>query len=117
MIDVEQLVLAMLRHCADRGLRCPTNREIIRYVRQATDGQQGVNEDCFPAALAFRGFCRVEVYGRNYRVVEIDRRRTADAPAGREPYLIITKGKRDQRFSASRRQRERPSLPPLERRA
>lgn len=79
-------VLAMLRDAAAAGLRCPANHEIraAAYAHGLT-----FPIECYPSELAYAGRIRVEVYARNWRVVEIDGLRTMEPPRGGEPYKVI----------------------------
>ena len=91
-ISPRQAVIALLKECAEKGLRCPSNPEIGTYVRAL--GFKFLSE-CQPSSLARQGILRTEVYGHNWRVIEIGGKRTKEAPAGQKPYLIIdVRGKR-----------------------
>ena len=86
-----RFVLDLLRRAAEHGERCPTRPEIREALEEA--GLPTPIYAC-PAELAYAGLIRIEVYGKNYRVVQIDDLRTAEAPAGWLPYLIIEDGRR-----------------------
>ncbi len=77
-------VLQVLRQAAAKGLRCPTNEEIEQQT-----GAMHFSET--PPQLALAGLLTVEIYGKNYRVIEIDGIRTAAAPEGRKPYRVYGK--------------------------
>lgn len=79
-------VLGILRDAASRGARCPTNEDLRQQLWAI-----GLTMPAYahPAELAYAKHIRVEVYGRNYRVVEIDGMRTAEPPEGGQPYLVI----------------------------
>jgi len=76
-------LLPVLCAVAAEGRRCPTARDLM------VAGHAGSSETI--TALAEQGLIRVEVYGRNWRVVEIVATgdRTAESPLGGEPYLVI----------------------------
>lgn len=83
--QVLQSVFNALERAACAGVRCPVNDELSATSRSAVP------------ALAYRGLIRVEVYGHNYRVVEIldgphKGKRTQAAPKGYRPYKVIDKG-------------------------
>lgn len=72
-----------LQRAAVAGARCPLS------------GSDGVTSD-LTAALAKSGRIKIEVYARNYRVVEIldgpnKGKRTRSAPVGHETYKLIDK--------------------------
>lgn len=86
---VNELNMSTLLHylCerAVAGDRCPTQNELLRagYTGTAT-----------PVALARAQRIRIEVYGRNWRVVEIREgehkgKRTQEPPGGGKPYKVI----------------------------
>lgn len=66
-------VLLILKDAAFRGVRCPTNPEIKRVVG-SLPYEDSVTQ------LAREGLCIAYLYGHNYRVVEIDGKKTAPAP-------------------------------------
>jgi len=76
-------LLPVLCAAAAEGRRCPTTRDLM------VDGHAGSSETI--TALAEEGLIRVEVYGRNWRVVEIRATgdRTQEPPLGGEPWLTI----------------------------
>lgn len=87
MVDVVVgAALSILRAAANKGERCPTNDELRRQLYELG---HTLSSDAHPAELAYEGLIKVEVYGRNYRVIEIEGKRTAEAPPGWEPYLVI----------------------------
>lgn len=91
VLNFRQFVLSELRRAARQGLRCPTNAElrdmaVSAGVRPTANG--------YPSDLAYLRKCRVEVYGQNWRVVEIDGMRTAEYKPGAVPYVVIQDGKR-----------------------
>ena len=90
LADIQDFVLGYLRGFAKRGERCPTNPEILNHCRE-----HGLTmpANMYPSALANRGLLRSEVYGTNWRVIEIDDYRTAERPGGGEPYKVIDKRK------------------------
>lgn len=73
--------MGLLRDAAEAGVRCPTNPEITKILGR-------LPFECTPTELARKGLITVEVYGKNWRVVEIDGKRTMEAPSGGRPYLI-----------------------------
>lgn len=75
-------MIGFLRDTAEAGLRCPTAVELA----------QAFGSVPYAAALgtlAKRGLLTVYVYGKNWRVVEIDGVRTAPPPHGGEPYRVL----------------------------
>lgn len=83
----QEIVLRILRECAAAGDRCPTNEQLKEMCRAQGASFQHASS---PAQLAAAGHCLVEVYPRNWRVVEIDGERTMKAPQG-VPWLRIDK--------------------------
>lgn len=77
-------VLAILRDAASRGERCPTNPEIRTILGE-------LPSHLIPSELAYDGHCVVEVYGKNWRVVEIDGKRTMACPHSQYCYRRIEK--------------------------
>lgn len=90
----EDVVLDLLRAAAAAGLRCPTNEALRASLRAA--GYLGLPAEMVPSELAERGRLRVEIYGRSYRVIEIDGQRTAAAPNPGAPWLIFDAAGRHQ---------------------
>lgn len=87
-MSARDVVLDMLRTAAREGRRCPTNPEL----RDALHKQGlGLSVSAIPPALARDGLLRIEVYSKNWRVVEVDGFRTAEDPRGGEPYKVIEK--------------------------
>lgn len=94
LTGAEQLVLDLLIAAAREGRRCPTSGEIYDAMLEA--GAPGGGWKAIVPDLARRGLIVVEVYGRNYRVVEIRQagpyygKRTAPAPQHYgAPYAVI----------------------------
>ena len=83
----EEVVLDLLREATRGGLRCPTNEALRASLRAA--GYLGLPVEMVPSELALRGRLRTEVYGRNYRVIEIDGQRTAPPPTPGTPWRVI----------------------------
>lgn len=80
--------LGILEAAAEAGERCPTRFDL----EDAGISQPGKHLD----DLILDGLIRVEVYGHNFRVVEIMEgkakgKRTMEAPKGYKPHLIRTK--------------------------
>ena len=84
--ETRDAVLAELRAAARAGRRCPTNADLRWALRKRG---LTLRADCLPSALAYAGVLRVEVSGRNWRVVQIDGHRTAENPKGHHTYLTI----------------------------
>jgi len=82
---MRKFVLGVLLAAAKAGDRCPSNDELLYACRR--NGHH-LPVDCHPSQLARAGHCISEVYAFNYRVVEIQGHRTAEAPGGRKPYKI-----------------------------
>lgn len=79
------LVLTELAWAAQIADRCPTNAELEKRLGS-------VPFEATPSELARQGYCVVYLYGKCYRVVEIDGHRTAPPPAHYgEPYKVIRK--------------------------
>lgn len=83
----EAVVLAILREAAIAGRRCPTNPQIHKELIRR--GYSSWPAPLKPSELAYRGLIKSEVYANNWRVIEIDGHRTAEAPNGWQCYLII----------------------------
>jgi hypothetical protein len=82
MTIASEAVFDLLVRAACDGIRCPTNDDL------------GANRGAALNALTRSGAIRVEVYERNYRVVEILKgdhagKRTAEHPGARKPYRVI----------------------------
>ena len=87
LTPAERAVLAALTEAARSGARCPTNPELVPVVLKATGG----NVCATPAVerLWKRGLIRSEIYGSNWRVVEVfGVGRTAEAPTGGRPWRV-----------------------------
>lgn len=83
------LLLNLIRQAAIDGDRMPTLQGLRRM------GHRDPNASL--RRLAASGRIRIEVYGRNWRVVEICRgphagKRTAESPRGGRPYLVVDAG-------------------------
>jgi len=81
-------VRAILQDAAIKGERCPTADGIARLLEKRRPGGWIV------PLLARRGEIKIEVSGKNWRVVEIMTgahagRRTAENPDGHKPYRVI----------------------------
>src|SRR3990167_5262320 len=83
--------LQIIANAADRGERCPTSQEMVLQLFEL-----GFRRKCSGTThdLIKLGFIRVEVYGRNYRVVEIidgqhKGKRTKEYPNVGVPYKIL----------------------------
>ena len=88
MISTQDRCFAILEAAAVKRERCPTGPE-LRVL-----GVSGANT----GILAKAGRIRVEVYGKNWRVIEIMEgphkgARTMECPDGSKPYRIVYKGK------------------------
>ena len=90
----EEVVLDILRGAAREGFRCPTNDAIRGALRTA--GYLGLPPGLMPSKLALRGLLRVEIYDKNYRVIEIDGHRTAAPPKPGPPWLVFDAAGRHQ---------------------
>jgi len=87
------LCLLKLSEAAIMDSRCPSNPELVEAGIPAATSVIG--------KLARQGEISVEVYGRNYRVIEIHEgpakgQRTAECPWGGKPYKVITATTQDQ---------------------
>lgn len=71
-------ILAMIWDACQSGTACPTNAEIRDEVGT-------VPFPLTPAELARKGYFTVEVYGKNWRIIEMNGKRTS-----RGPYKITT---------------------------
>lgn len=96
-------LLDWLREVARNGARCPTNPEI---------GARGFGTNTLPS-LARAGLLKLEIYQKNWRVIEIDGMRTEEPPECGKPYMTID-GDGKHKFVPSRYGRgvERPSDDP-----
>lgn len=92
--------LDLLAEAARNNRRCPTQAQVREAAHAA--GYTGVPIRSTIPELAYMGKCKVEVYGKNYRVVEIEGERTRAAPAGHKPYLVISKDNREERHGQGR---------------
>lgn len=108
--STEDDVLKILREVAGRGGRCPTNDEISTQLRQ--QGLYGLRDHNRPAVLARRGFLRLEIYHLNWRVIEIDGKRTMEPPSGHKPYQVIENDSAAMDMDEDTRQ-DALALPPL----
>lgn len=82
-------VLLILRTAAKKKKRCPTNEEIRQELLSRGFSFPSY---CFPSSMAKHGLLKVEVYGKNWRVVEIEGHRTMESPIGGNPYRVFEKG-------------------------
>lgn len=81
---------ALLCAIADKGERCPTGADMGKLLGGYLSDRGVV------VRLARAGKIRIEVYGRNWRVIEIltgpqTGKRTAPPPAGGVPYKIVAR--------------------------
>lgn len=86
-----QAVLKILREVVEAGERCPTNDELAAELHER--GFNGLPCRAQPAVLARQGHLKVEIFALNWRVIEIDGKRSQECPhtsRGR-PYKIIEK--------------------------
>lgn len=101
-------VIRYIRAAAEAGKRCPTTAELKNLCLEDGFG--------FPFRLtlpflARRGVFRIEVYGKNHRVVFFpDGVSTAKPTGDPEPYLIIDENGRTDRTFAKKRYTE-PTMP------
>lgn len=79
----QEVILSILREAAKKGERCPTLPQ-LRLAVQCL-GFRGIQTTAHLTVLARQGHIRIEVYARNWRVVEIDGHRTAPSP---DPYAV-----------------------------
>lgn len=83
-------ILAAIRRAATAGQRCPDNDQLADavYAAGGRRWRQGLDE------LTKTGVIKIEVAGKNWRVVTIlaDGLRTAPEPAGRRAWLVVDTG-------------------------
>jgi hypothetical protein len=89
MSESDAFVVDFLREVARKGERCPTSPEIGAALIRA--GFQS-SASYRVSVLARRGLFKVEIYGKNWRVIEIDGMRTKGPPFIGTPYRVIAKG-------------------------
>jgi hypothetical protein len=89
MSESDAFMVEFLREVARKGERCPTSTEIGAALIRA--GLQS-SASCRVPVLARRGLFKVEIYGKNWRVIEIDGLRTMEPPFVGVPYRVIAKG-------------------------
>jgi hypothetical protein len=89
MKTADFFVVDFLLEVARKGERCPTSTEIGAALIRA--GLRSSASHRVPD-LARRGLFKVEIYGKNWRVVEIDGMRTMEPPFVGAPYRVIAKG-------------------------
>jgi hypothetical protein len=90
VIDALNALFKLVEAHAAEGKRCPTNDEIADYLARTGHLSRLKLTD-----VARSGRIKIEVYAKNFRVVEIcdgphRGKRTQDAPHYQSPYRVIT---------------------------
>ena len=75
-------ILNYLRDASRRGARCPSCETLGELFNHSANQMM--------LRLARDGFLTIYVYGKNWRVVEIDGFRTKEAPSKTEPYMRVS---------------------------
>lgn len=95
--ELAAAVFDILNDVAAKGGRCPTYFDFDRYL--SARGHPYLGTGAIVTSLARHGFVKVELYGKNWRVVEIAAgpnagKRTAMHPTrcANEPYRVIEAG-------------------------